>query len=135
MEYILSIFLTLLTVALDLLVNREFQKNDIICCIIDAPSEIISLSMGFVITYAATATDNEHAVTGIVLVLASFLLSLIIYAIRHHSSKFYISLANTTSNRSIKELFHFIFEITFSLGISVLFCCNSIIFCMGGKTL
>lgn len=134
-NYWLPSLIAVLAIVLDLLVNQSIVSKDFITCIIDVPRDILLLSMGFIVTYTATSTDDNHSTTGTVMLVGSFILSLIVYALCRHSSKIYSSLANTTLSETIKICIRLGINVFISLILSLGFYYFSITVCLGGKTL
>lgn len=134
-NYWLPTLIAALAIVLDLFVNQSFVSKDFITCIIDVPREILLLSMGFVVTYTATSTDDNHSTTGTVMLVGSFILSVIVYALCRNSSHIYSSLANSTQSETIKVGIRLVISILVSLILSIGFYYSSITVCLGGKTL
>ncbi len=132
-EYIQPTLLAVLAVALDLVVNRQFSKKDLIPCMVTIPRELLLLSMGFVFTYTGTANCDEQITTGTTMIIISFVLSLVIYALCRFSTNAYSSLANKSENQQLRNYFPLLGSITLSILFSVLFFYVSIIICFGGK--
>jgi len=131
-EYWLPTLLVAVAVALDLFVNRQLKKKDLMPCIIAIPREILLLSMGFVITYTASSEDVQHATTGTVMIVISFFLSLLIYATCRYSSEYHSDLANT--NVTFKSYLPLVGTLSFAWIASIVFYFYSVILCLGGKT-
>lgn len=98
-EYIQPTLLAVLAIALDLVVNRQFSKKDLIPCMVTIPREILLVSMGFVFTYTATATRDTQVTLGTTLIIISFVLSLIIYTLCRYSTNTYVALANKMDSK------------------------------------
>ncbi len=92
--YLQPTLLVLLAMGLDLFVNRNFKGKDLIPWSIDAPKEIIFLSIGFICTYTTTSTDENHTIKGTTWFIILIFVSIIVYALRSYCVKKYSSMAN-----------------------------------------
>lgn len=131
---LLSFIVVAIAIALNYLVNRKFKKNDIVPCLIDIPKEVVLLSLGFIVTYVASSTDEKHATIGTIIILAFFFISLIIYATCQYSSDTYLGFANTQFNTTFKNILPLVISISSEWIISISVFYFAVTFCFGGQT-
>lgn len=131
-DFLLPTLLVVLTIVLEVSVNKKIHCKDFIECIISLPKEILMLSMGFVVTYTATSKNEDTATVGVILIVSSVLAAVMIYALFQYSSLKYSELANNSDALAIKDYIQLILSVFIPIIVSGGFYYSSVIICLGG---
>lgn len=132
-DFVLPIILACVPITLNLVINKKVKKKDFVPCIIEIPKEILLLCMGFVVTYTAQSTNEVHATTGTIMIVVSFLLLIIVYALYVRSDELYTSLTGIEERDRIKVIFLLSIDVTASWIASGWFFYACLKRCLGGE--